>query len=357
MQGVGTLYALGTRAVADLVVAHTAESLSPTDLRLFLRLFFRSGLAARADLALVFPSGAASRFNRLIVRERDSFVELLSRYRSDGNLTTLPTGFDPTHFAKSGKKGTDSGEPIWGRRNRGNSSESDGLSYGSVVGFDADELDPENALSGFLDHVPMGLRRWACYPMLLGRVWRNFKNVMLVDIKDVLLLGDPLGRVKNHSPESVFLKGPAAQSSSGKHGRRNSEKSEWTRKNSVDPGVVMGGLKGVRRFSNAMLTDIVRFSIQHRKKKNSVTESSIFNHLVGNEHVLKDVNLVVSAESLPEVSSLALSGSKPGSHLFSKNYGVIRRGPRGNSNLDLINSMVMKHICSFPIDSTVYIDC
>src|SRR5581483_4724196 len=40
---------------------------------------------------------------------------------------------------------------------------------------------------------------YTCYPMILGRVRRNFKHVMLVDVNKVLLLGDPLGRVKNAS--------------------------------------------------------------------------------------------------------------------------------------------------------------
>lgn len=101
-----------------------------------------------------------------------------------------------------------------------------------------------------------------------------------------------------------------------------------------------------------MLTDIVRASMQH-KKKNSVGESALFNQLVGNDHVLKDVNLMVSAESVPELSSLGGSSSKTGSQNLLRNYSLIRRG---NSNLD-VNSVVMRHLCSFAIDSTVYSDC
>ncbi|KAF3557239.1 hypothetical protein F2Q69_00014890, partial [Brassica cretica] len=51
----------------------------------------------------------------------------------------------------------------------------DELTHGS--GFDFPELDQENSLSGFMDHVLITLRRWA-YPMLLGRLRRNFKHVM-----------------------------------------------------------------------------------------------------------------------------------------------------------------------------------
>ncbi|GFP92218.1 hypothetical protein PHJA_001365900 [Phtheirospermum japonicum] len=332
LQGMGTLYRRGTRAMNDVVVAHAHDSLSLNELKLFLRLFFRSSLASKSDLLLIFPS-KTPKLNNLILQEHDSFFKLLTR-----------TSFDVTHFTKMGKKERESGEPIWGQKTRTNYSgpESNRLSYGSVVGFDVDELDSENSLSGFVDHVPMSLRRWACYPMLLGRVRRNFKHVMLVDVKDILLLGDPLGRVAT------------SQSSPSKHGKRNSDKTESTRKNPVHPGIVMGGSRGVRRLSNAMLTDIVRASIQHKKKKNSVTESGIFNQLIGNDYALKNVNLIVSTESLPELSSLGGSGSKSGSHLFTRNYGLIKRG---NSNLDVVNSMMMKHICSFPIDAAVYSDC
>ncbi|KAK6124847.1 hypothetical protein DH2020_041407 [Rehmannia glutinosa] len=354
LQGMGTLYRRGTRAMNDVVVAHAVESLTLHELKLFLRLFLRSSIASRSDLLFVFPSRTPN-FDRAILQENDSFFKLLTQYKLSNNSHST-ANFDVTPFTKLSKKEKETGEPIWGRKTRSNSSEEDETestrpSYGSVVGFDVEELDPENSLSGFLDHVPMSLRRWACYPMLLGRVRRNFKHVMLVDIKDIILLGDPLGRVRNHIPESVLLKG-MTQSTSNKHAKRNSDKSQSTRHNSVHPGIIMGGSRAVRRLSSAMLTDIVRASIQH-KKKNPVAELGIFNQLVGNAFVLKNVNMIVSTEPLPEVSSLGGSGSKPGSHLFTRNYGLIRRS---NSNLD-VSSMVMKHLCSFPIDSTVYSDC
>ncbi|KAK4412946.1 hypothetical protein Salat_2941800 [Sesamum alatum] len=354
LQGMGTLYRRGTRAMSDLVVAHALESLSLHDLKLFLRLFYRSTLASRSDLLFIFPSKTAD-FDNAILLENDSFLKLLAQYsENSGNTSRSPDGFDPTQFVKSGKKEKESGEPIWGRRIRANLSEESGAestrpSYGSVVGFDVEELDPEKSLSGFLDHVPMSLRRWACYPMLLGRVRRNFKHVMLVDLKEMLVLGDPLGRIRSQSPESVLV----TRSTSGKHGKRNSDKTQLTRQKMVHPGIIMGGSRGVRRLSNAMLTDIVRASIQH-KKRNAVSESGLFNQLVGNDFVLKNVNLLVSAEPIPDLSSSGGSNSKSSLQLITKNHMVIRRG---NSNLDVINSMVMRHICSFPIDSTVYSDC
>ncbi|KAH6818772.1 hypothetical protein C2S51_002375 [Perilla frutescens var. frutescens] len=346
----GTLYRRGTRAMSELVVAHAAESLTQHELKMFLRLFHRSALASKSDLLFIFPSKTAA-FNSAILEENDSFFNLLTRYKSS-NGSRSTASFDVTQFTKLSKKEKESGEPIWGRRIRSNSTgggevDSTRLSYGSVVGFDVDELDPENSLSGFLDHVPLSLRRWACYPMLLGRVRRNFKHVMLVDVKEFLVLGDPLGRVRSQSPESVLVKG-VNQSTQGKHGKKNSDKTQSTRQKSVHSGVLMGGSRGIRRLSNVMLTDIVRASMQH-KKKNSVGESGVFNQLVGNDFVLKDVNLIVSTESVPEVSS----SSKTGSQIFTKNYSLIRRG---NSNSD-VNSLLMKHLCSFTIDSAVYSEC
>ncbi|XP_047942756.1 uncharacterized protein LOC125189527 [Salvia hispanica] len=342
LQGMGTLYRRGTRAMTDLVVAHAVESLTQNELRLFLRLFHRSPLASKSDLLIIFPSNSAA-YDAAILEENDSFLNLLTRYQSS-NVSHSSPSFDVAQFTKLTKREKETGEPIWGRKNRSNSTgaaESTRLSYGSVAGFDADELDPENSLSGFLDHVPMSLRRWACYPMLLGRVRRNFKHVMLVDVREFLVLGDPLGRVRTQGAESVLV------TAVGKHGKR-------THPVRVHSGVLMGGSRGIRRVCSKMLTDIVRASMQqqHKKKRNSVADAALFNQLVQNDHVLKEVKLMVSTESMPELSSL---GSKSGLHnlLKSNNHGLIRVG---NPNLD-VNSLVMKQLCPFAVDSTVYSDC
>lgn len=367
LQGMGTLYRRGTRAMNDLIVAHVVESLSVHDLRLFIRVFHSSTLASRSDLLFIFPSKSkfASSYDTTILEENDSFLKFIDRFRKLDSLNS--TGrFDVNQFVKRGdKKGEIWPEPIWGRRIRSNLSEvgnSDNnnnnteltrFSYGSVVSFDVDELDPENSLAGFLDHVPMSLRRWACYPMLLGRLRRNFKHIMLLDAKEMLLFGDPLNRVRSTSPESVYLStaaGAAAATattthSSSRHGKKNSEKTQSTQSKSVNPTIITGGSRGVRRLSSAMLTEIARQTMQH-KKKNSVTESGLFNQLVGNEFLLKNIKLITSKEPIPELSSLTGSNTKPGSKLT-----VVRRG---NSNFD-VNSTVVKNIlCS---DSPFYSHC
>ncbi|KAK3446673.1 hypothetical protein EUGRSUZ_A02343 [Eucalyptus grandis] len=320
LQGMGTLYRRGTRAMNDLLVAHLVESLSEEELRLFLRTLHRSGLTARADVVLIFPSrAAASRFGPVIREEDESFAKLLHNYTQRFNATAAtsrsPGSFDGTHFVKPSKE---AGEPLWGKRARIGNSSSDAAaaaaggsseaaspdkpaqpSYGSVVGFEAGELDPENSLSGFMDHVPMSLRRWACYSMLLGRVRRSFKHAMLIDAKTWAVLGDPLGRVRSRSPETVHLLTAAAAPSkaeSGKRGRRGSDRAQPP-PGSVSPGVVMGGTRGVRRLAAAMLNEVVRASMQQQhKRKGAVTEAGVLGQLASNEFVLSNVNLVVSPE-------------------------------------------------------------
>ncbi|KAJ6332054.1 hypothetical protein OIU76_010438 [Salix suchowensis] len=358
LQGMGQLYRRGTREMSDLVVAHVMEETNDAEFRLFLRVLHRSGLTARADVAFVFPSSfLASRFESLIQEENDSFLKLVNYYKQlngTSHDSVSASSFDVSQFLKSEKK--QMGEPLWGKRARvngdGNFSESgegEGelawFSYGSVVGFEASELDPENSLAGFLDYLPMSLRRWACYPMLLGRVRRNFKHVMLVDVKNLVLCSDPLGRVRNQSPESVYIR-TKQESNSSKHSRRNSEKTQSH--SQVNPAILMGGARGVRRLSTAMLTEIARVAMQH-KKKSSVTEPGILSQLVGNVHILKNIDLITSAESIPGVSSLTGSNSS-----LCNNYSIIQRG--GNSNHD-INSIIMKQICSCEAESAAYRDC
>ncbi|OMO71331.1 hypothetical protein COLO4_28298 [Corchorus olitorius] len=351
LQGMGTLYRRGSKAMNDLIVSHVVEDVNEDELRLFLRVLHRSGVTSKADTVFIFGSSLlSSRFGPVIQEENESFFKLVQHYKEMNNKD-FPDSvfrFDPTQFWKSGKK--DVAEPIWGKRSRGNYSnnpteaegESTRLTYGSIVGFDVNELDPENSLAGFLDHVPMRLRRWACYPMLLGRVRRNFKHMMLLDVKKLMLLSDPLGRVRNRSPESVLLL--TKESSSGKHGKKNSEKTHLQ----VNSAILMGGAKGIRRLANAMLTEIVRATMQH-KKKNSISESGILSQLVGNEHILKNVNLITSTESIQEASSLMGLSSHS-----TAGYTIIQRG---NSNNHDLNSIIMKLICLSEVDSSVYRDC
>ena len=335
--------------MADLVVGHVDEETTDDEFRLFLRVIHRSGLTTRADIVFIFSSASYSlRFTSIIQQENEKFLSLIEHY-TKLNMThqKLESNFDVTRFFKVGKKGTKIAEPLWGKKIRTNISNSETengrevtvLSYGSVLSFDANELDAENSLAGFLDRVPMSLRRWACYTMLLGRVRKNFKHVMLVDVRNLIVMNDPLGRVRNWSPDFVFVYAKPEN----KQGKRNSDRTQSHR---VDSGVVMGGARGVRRFSSAVLIEIVRAAMQQqkKKKKNSVSESAVLSQFVGNEFMLrsKNVNLISSGESIPEASSLG-----------GKNSAIIQRG----MNNYVINSVIREKICSSVLDSSVYRDC
>ncbi|XP_016453448.1 uncharacterized protein LOC107777813 [Nicotiana tabacum] len=349
----GSLYIKGTRAMNHLIIAHLTESVTVNELKLFSRLFYRSKMAPKSDLLFIFPSKSIL-FEKTIAEEHNSFLKIFYSYQKNNSTSD----FDTTHSKISNKKANESAEPIWGRKIHSNFSEenditeSTRMSYGSVVGFYADELDPENSLTGFLDNVPMSLRRWACYPMLLGRIRRNFKHIMLVDLKEILLLGDSLSRVKNLGQDSVLVSRITHSNVLSKHGRKKLENIQSNGKRQASSAIIIGGARGVRRLSNAMLTEIVREALE-RKKKNSVTESVLFNQLVGNEFILKNVELIFG-ESIAELSSLTeLDKNSASSLMFMSQSSMVRRG---NSNVD-VTSFFKRYLRSFPLDSTAYGDC
>lgn len=88
---------------------------------------------------------------------------------------------------------------IWGTRS--NDSQVDGnhqswYSHGSIVGFEMQDLDPTNILSGFFDDPPAQLRRWVCYEMLLGMVKSKYRHVLLTQVKGVLFVGDAMAATR-----------------------------------------------------------------------------------------------------------------------------------------------------------------
>ncbi|KAH0912293.1 hypothetical protein HID58_035614 [Brassica napus] len=314
LQGMGTLFLRGTKRMHDLIVAHIASDTTEEDLRLFVRLLHRSGVTSRSDVVLLSNS---KRFDGLIEEENHSFLKLVDLCRNSNQTDS-----------------NDTSEPIWGKKTHRASNETESLTHGSVVGFDVAELDPENSLSGFMDHVPIALRRWACYPMLLGRVRRSFKHVMLVDAKTSLFLADPLTRIRNRSPETVLF--------FSKH-KKTSE---------VNPAVMIGGARGIRRLSSAMHTEIVRATMQQqRKKKSSASESVVLSQLVGNVHMTKGFEVVGPSESIAEASSLAELRTRNSAASSIKEHDIIQRG-------NILAAAIMKRICSASqLDSSVYSYC
>ncbi|GAB2295546.1 hypothetical protein Dimus_029709 [Dionaea muscipula] len=385
LQGMGTLYRRGTKSTGELIVGHVADDVEERELRSFLRALHFNGLLARSDLALVFSSApsAAAGLNRIAEEESESFLKLVQLYvESNGTVRDSVGGHGLTRYLRTEKQREAEGktesehkrekETIWGKGTRptlsatwrklSKSGEVTRTSYGSVVGFEASELDPENSLSGFLDDIPMGLRRWACYPMLLGRVKRNFKHLMLVDVKEMLVLGDPFARIRTRSSESVLL-WSNPETDRGKRGTRSSVKPPDAKP--LNPGIIVGGSRGVRRLAAAMLTEIVRAAMEHngkgknRNKNSSVAESGVVNQLVRNSHVLKNVHLVAPTETITEVSSLGRFNSvgQP-SHgpLLASNYGVGGVLQRARRNFD-VDFVLTREICSSQFFSLVYNDC
>ncbi|KAL9232576.1 hypothetical protein vseg_007675 [Gypsophila vaccaria] len=365
LQGMGELYMRGSKPMTDLIVGHVSEDVSTHQFRTFIRVLFHSGLLSRADLVFVFPTPSLGKaFGPLVKSECESLLRLVQL----GRGTELGHGLT-RYFRAVGEGGK---EPLWGRRGNNNNNnnnnnsvsvsvsvgESTRPSYGSVVGFDASELDPENSLSGFLDQVPMSLRRWACYPMLLGRVRRNFKHMGLIDVNNVLVLSDPFSRVRNRSSESVLIwSNSVVDTELSRHARkRNAAKSHA---DPLNPGVIVGGSRGVRRSADAALTEIVRASVDHKgRNRNTVTESSVVNQLVHNGHLLKSrsINLMKPTESIPELGSLGgFNSGDPRSGFLglAEYFSVVQRG------ISDVDRVIMREICSsHKLVSVVYTtDC
>ncbi|XP_047318185.1 uncharacterized protein LOC124921553 [Impatiens glandulifera] len=347
LQRLGKIYRRGTDAMHDLIVGHVTELATPQELRLFLRLLHRSGLTSRSDLVLIFPtSSLSSDFDDVIRDENESFDKLLLANVAGNDSET---SFNATKFVKQIKNQTEWIEPIWGPRNHSNCSEGSlpeppltttRLSYGSVVSFLVDELDPANSLAGFLDHVPMSLRRWACYPMLLGRLKRKFKNVVLLDVREILLIGDPLVRVKTHSSESVLI---FPESTPRK--RNPTMESRQEEFKSVNLLVAMGGTRGVRHLSELMLAKIVGAATASRRRKIPVTELAILKRLVTKES-LKAANIIIYEDPIPEASTLDNSTS----------WLMKFRRVSNSSRITSISS-IFKQICSIELDSSIYGEC
>ncbi|CAF2171885.1 unnamed protein product [Brassica napus] len=347
LQRMGTLFLRGTKCMHALVVAHVASDTTEEDLRLFMRLLHRSGVTSRSDVVLLFNSpSSVTRLTNMIEEENDSFLKLVDVHRnSNSSNQNVPVlGFSLTRFMKKQSK-KDTSEPIWGKKShRVNDSAlnetTESLTHGSVVGFDVAELDPENSLSGFIEHVPISLRRWACYPMLLGRVRRNFKHVMLVDAKTSLFVGDPFTRIRNRSPESILF--------FSKHSNKKFS--------DINPAVLIGGAKGIRRLSTAMHTEIVRAAMQQQqhKRKSFVSESVVLSQLVGNVHMTKNIEVIGPSESIVEASSVAELRTRNSAAASIKSHDIIQRG---NSNHLDIMAIIMKRICSYELDSSVYSYC
>ncbi|GAB4829347.1 hypothetical protein Ancab_019017 [Ancistrocladus abbreviatus] len=177
LQGMGTLYRRGTKAMSELIVGHVSEDVGERELRSFLRILHYIGLLAKSDLVLIFSdSVSSSLLSSVVEEESESFLKLVHLYGKlnetvhDSTVNNkliryLRVGRDEEKVAKREVQ-EKKREPIWRKgtlftrstlSNYSNAGEVEPLSYESVVGFDVSELDPKNSLSEFLNHAPMSL--------------------------------------------------------------------------------------------------------------------------------------------------------------------------------------------------------
>lgn len=247
--------------------------------------------------------------------------------------------------------------------------------WGSIVGFEVAELNPDDALLGFLDQPPMQLRRWACYQMLLGKVRHKFKHVLLTDVKGVLVLGDALAVVRKKNGLYLGLQDRTWSDPMPDNGNNNESKSVFERVYGqqmwsslerrekeiklVNSGVIIGGIQPVRRLANAMMTEIVRVALQ-RKSRGSFPDSVLLTYLLQRSSVLgkKVMDHVHSVENSDSIIH-SLDKSKQKDLFFKKKsspYVIVHGYDTLNVDTNL-TSMVVRDICSSPVDAEVYGDC
>lgn len=234
LEGMGSLLRKGKQVMYELVVAHLSDDTTAEDLRFFLRGLHRSGMPARADVVLLFPwRPLPSEMLDVIYQEEEYFHSILAEYRA----RTIPVnvagsrGIDELSSVQESKlsvfnsaaylrpppasdipKGRQ--DSIWGATaTLGNDSNAKGSSnhhnnkndvdardngfyHGAILAFDMLELDPDDALSGFIDRPPADLRRWVCYQILLGMVRHRYRHVFLTEVRGVFILKDILAPVK-----------------------------------------------------------------------------------------------------------------------------------------------------------------
>ncbi|CAM6027125.1 unnamed protein product, partial [Sphagnum balticum] len=358
LQGMGQLFRRGRWAVSELLIAHLSESTSVEDLRLFLRSLHRSGVPARADVVLLFPwrplpVGMAA----MIDQEDESFRKLLLRsslQRGDSAITRAPNStsssssssssssiisvFNAAAYWRSAETFFSAGnkvrvaEPVWGSSNintahsRSSSSSSSTAArkvqkdnwggWGSVVGFDVQELDPGDTLRGFLDHPPAELRRWVCYQILLGTLRHKYRNVLLTEAQGVFVLGDPLAPARRKSG-SLFLFAHESRKWKIWNGL---EKEDRDRK-VLSTGIVLGGIRPVRSLANAMATEMVKVALK-RKTRQPFHDEALLNFLIIRSSVLRQkvkshLHIMVDSKDL---SSSGVHLLLPGSSSSSSNH-------------------------------------
>lgn len=407
LEGMGMLFRRGTRGMPHLVVAHLAESTSVDELRLFLRGLHRSGVPAHADVVLLFPFRPVATEFLAVIRDEDNFFQKLVAIESsqprapDAPVVSLfnrgaYTRTPPPVAAELTSVRQDS---IWGRRHNDTTRpsskkfESPDLQpavvahevvvdetphYGAVVGFDVQELDPDDALSGFLHSSPMHLRRWLCYQMLLGMVRHKYRHVLVTEVTGVVILTDALlANLKKKDASQLHLYATAQTWSQTSHsnsstnstmmeavygsGIWNSLEDDEKMKKLITTGVILGGVRPVRIVTTAMATEIVRVALL-RKSRESFSDEALLSFLVHKSSALG--RKVASHLHVHEsgTSAVNLLPSSQG-EFFSRNesrfaviQGLQNESVSGKQRQEILESL-RRDICQAQSDREVYTDC
>jgi hypothetical protein len=295
LEGMGVLFRKGTRAMPELVVAHLTETTTSEDLRFFLRGLHRSGMPARADVVLLYPWRPLPVELAAVIRDEEvSFQKLLARFRKTRGDSAKLSVFNPGAYMRTmpvsdyGKRQ----DSMWGKGMVGDdeSESAEKVHYGAVVGFDVQELDPDDALSGFLDSPPASLRRWVCYQMLIGMVRHRYRHVLLTEVTGVFILKDMLSPLrKKDSSLHLYYTGQrwsdAIQSVYGKRFWNSLEDEEKARK-VVSTSVIVGGIRQIRSVVTAMATEIVRVALLRQDRVAFRADSPFLSVLVHRSSVL-----------------------------------------------------------------------
>lgn len=300
LEGMGMLFRRGTRAMPQLVVAHLAESTTADELRLFLRGLHRSGMPSHADVVLLFPfRPVPNEFLTVIGDEETSFQKLLKQHPPSSHEKPKLSVFNSAAYwntqllpdSSSGRQ-----DSIWGHRHHNDSHlDSPELEpaaepqpqYGAIVGFDVQELDADDALSGFVNSPPIHLRRWLCYQMLLGMVRHKYRHALVTEVTGVVILADALA-LKKRDPGQLHLFATTLRWSNSTirelygPGVWNALDEDEKRRKVISSGVILGGVRPVRAVATAMATEIVRVAMLRKKKdfNSGDDDSSLLSYLV-----------------------------------------------------------------------------
>ncbi|KAL2623284.1 hypothetical protein R1flu_003489 [Riccia fluitans] len=452
LHGLGVTFRIGSRSMNELIVAHLEESTTHDELRLFLRTLHRSGATAKADVVLLFPSPLSSNSMVDVIQEeerswwgmmlelqptasphsskeptKESLRRALQQQEKVAPFQILfpesncsISRFHAGAFWKAREEGKPRGDSFWGSSTP-QSEEMlvavDWGDWGSLVGFEMQDLDSDEALKGFIKEPGARLRRWISYQMLLGMVKSKFQHVLLAAVGEVLIIGDVLSATRkrtfdlllfqedqslkelhsshsttpietgleplrsNHSElsgdrgtESIDQKATSSNESSSRRMQIIEEvygKEKWRlleeeekKKAVLGTGLIMGHIKPMRSLQSIMATEIVGVASLVRKSRESFHDRPLLNYLVYKSNVLNrrlTDKLHITQNLDSSIHSLPASKQR---RVFFKDTGGRYAALQGLKD-ELLDSEIYRNIiknisddiCHSPADSKFYPNC